>query len=165
MAWKPQSHVHLLCTFTGKWYGLQVLGEQQLSTWEMYCIFRELQLLQKFLGMYFYLYGELGSSVSIVSDYGQLRFDPCQRRKDFSSSLCPDRLWGPPSLLYNGYQGGGVLSPGIKHGRGMMLTTHSHLVPRSRWVGAISSLPPSAFMACSGTALALFLLVCPRHNM
>jgi hypothetical protein len=25
--------------------------------------------------------------------------------KDFSSNLCPDRLWGPPSLLYNGYRG------------------------------------------------------------
>jgi hypothetical protein len=23
----------------------------------------------------------------------------------FSSSHCPDRLWGPPSLLSNGYQG------------------------------------------------------------
>jgi hypothetical protein len=27
------------------------------------------------------------------------------RRKDFFSRLCPDRLWGPPSLLYNGYRG------------------------------------------------------------
>jgi hypothetical protein len=26
------------------------------------------------------------------------------RGKDFSSSLCSDRLWGPPSLLYNGYR-------------------------------------------------------------
>jgi hypothetical protein len=23
----------------------------------------------------------------------------------FSSPLCPDQLWGPPSLLFNGYQG------------------------------------------------------------
>jgi hypothetical protein len=25
--------------------------------------------------------------------------------KDFSSNLCPDQLWGPHSLLYNGYWG------------------------------------------------------------
>jgi hypothetical protein len=25
---------------------------------------------------------------------------------NFSSSLCPDRLWGPPSLLYNGHRVG-----------------------------------------------------------
>jgi hypothetical protein len=29
----------------------------------------------------------------------------------FSSARHPDRLWGPPSLLYNGYRG---LSPGVK---------------------------------------------------
>jgi hypothetical protein len=39
--------------------------------------------------------------------------------------LCPDQLWGPPSLLYNGYcWGGGVLSPGVRLGRGVTLTTH-----------------------------------------
>ena len=40
----------------------------------------------------------------------------------------PDRLWGPPSPLYNGYQ----VFPGGKGGRGMMLTTHPLLVPRLR---------------------------------
>jgi hypothetical protein len=33
------------------------------------------------------------------------RFDPRQKRQDIFFSLCPDRLWGPPSLLYNGYRG------------------------------------------------------------
>jgi hypothetical protein len=33
---------------------------------------------------------------------------------DFSSSLCPDRLWGPPSLLYSCTMGTGILSPGVK---------------------------------------------------
>jgi len=32
----------------------------------------------------------------------------------------PDRLWGPPSLLYNGYR----FFPGGKGGRGVTLTTH-----------------------------------------
>jgi hypothetical protein len=40
----------------------------------------------------------------------------------------PDRLRGPPSLLYNGYR----LFPGGKGGRGVMLTTHPLLVPRLR---------------------------------
>jgi hypothetical protein len=30
----------------------------------------------------------------------------------FSSPRCPDRLWGPPNLLSNGYRG--ALSPGVK---------------------------------------------------
>jgi len=35
-------------------------------------------------------------------------------------SACPDRPWGPPSLLYNGYR----VFPGGKVGRGVELTTH-----------------------------------------
>jgi hypothetical protein len=49
----------------------------------------------------------------------------------------------------------GVLSPGLKRGRGVTFTTHLHLVPRSRLSRSYSCSPPSAFMACSGTALAL----------
>jgi hypothetical protein len=50
-----------------------------------------------------------GSSVNIVSDYGldnraiEVRFPA--GAKDFFSSFCPHRLWGPPSLLYNWYRG------------------------------------------------------------
>jgi hypothetical protein len=36
-------------------------------------------------------------------------------------------------------------------GRGVMLTTHPHLVPRSRKRGATPPLTPSAYMAYSGT--------------
>jgi hypothetical protein len=40
--------------------------------------------------------------------------------------IYPDRLRGPPILLYNGYR----VLPGGKGGRGVMLTTHLLLVPR-----------------------------------
>ena len=39
----------------------------------------------------------------------------------------PDRPWGPPSFLYNGY----LVFPGGKGGRSVTLTTHPHPVPRS----------------------------------
>jgi hypothetical protein len=51
----------------------------------------------------------------------------------FSSPPHRDRLWGPPSLLSNGYQG--LLPWGVK------LTTHLYLVPKSRMRGAITPLP------------------------
>ena len=49
----------------------------------------------------------------------------------------PDRPWGPPSLLYNGYR----VSLGVKSGRGMTLTPHPLLVPWSRKGRAIPLLP------------------------
>jgi hypothetical protein len=61
------------------------------------------------------------------------------------STVRPDRLWGPPSLLFNGYRG--ILSPGVKPGRGVMLTTHPLLVPRLGMRGAI---PPVTQMRLYG---------------
>ena len=40
----------------------------------------------------------------------------------------PDRPWGPPSLLYNGYR----VFPGIESGRGVTLTPHPLLLPKSK---------------------------------
>jgi hypothetical protein len=53
--------------------------------------------------------GSRGSSGSIVSGYGlddrAIEVRSPAETKDFSPlPLCPDRLWGPPSLLYNGYR-------------------------------------------------------------
>jgi len=50
---------------------------------------------------------------------------------------CPDRPWGPPSLLYNEYR----VFPGVKSGRGVTLTPHPLLVPWSRKGRAIPLLP------------------------
>ena len=50
---------------------------------------------------------------------------------------CPDRPWGPPSLLYNGYW----VFPGVKSGWGVTLSSQALLVPWS-WKGrAIPLLP------------------------
>jgi hypothetical protein len=59
-------------------------------------------------------YSEPGSSVNMVSGYGlggralEVR-SPAKAKEFFLWPLCPDRLCGPPSLLYNGYRR--VLSP------------------------------------------------------
>jgi hypothetical protein len=43
----------------------------------------------------------------------------------------------------------------IKRSRGVTLTTHPHLVPRSIMSRSYTSSPPSAFVACSGTDFSL----------
>ena len=50
---------------------------------------------------------------------------------------CPDRPWGPPNLLYNGYR----VFPGVKSGRGVTLNPHALPVPRARKSRAIPLLP------------------------
>jgi len=50
---------------------------------------------------------------------------------------CPGRLWGQPSLLYNGYR----VFLGVKSGRDVTLSPHRLLVP---W-----STPPMGRMACT----------------
>jgi hypothetical protein len=52
--------------------------------------------------------------------------------------------WGPPSLPSNGYQG---LFPWGYSGRGAKLTTHLHLVPKSKNAWSYTSTPQYAFMA------------------
>jgi len=81
---------------------------------------------------------------------GRSSFDPRQRRKDFSSNLCIQTGSGPHPASCTVGTGGPF--PGAK----VTLTTHPYLVPRS-WMSrsyTSSPPPPSAFMACSGTALA-----------
>jgi hypothetical protein len=63
-----------------------------------------------------------------------------------SSSPSSDRLWEPPSFLYNGYR----FFPWGYSSWSVRLTTHLHRVPRSRMRGAILPLPQYAFKAwCS----------------
>jgi hypothetical protein len=65
----------------------------------------------------------------------------------FTSPCRSDRLWGLPNHLSNWYCG---LFPRRWSGRGVKLTTHLQLVPRSRKRGSIQPLPytpswPSAY--------------------
>jgi hypothetical protein len=59
----------------------------------------------------------------------------------------------------------GVLSQGVKRGRGVTLTTHPIYCRGREWVGAILPLPASAAMVCSGTALLYFCAVYPVHRV
>jgi hypothetical protein len=83
--------------------------------------------------MYFSDNRSRGSSVGIVSDYGlddrAIGVRSPAEAKDFSSILCVQTGSGahPASCT----MGTGVLSPGVNRGKGMWLTTHPHLVPRS----------------------------------
>jgi hypothetical protein len=104
---------------------------------------------------------ELGSSVSIVSDY---RLDdraigvrsPAEA-KDFSCSLCVNI--GSGAHLTSCTMGiGGPLPSG--KARPERDADHSpHLVPRSRMSRSYTSSPPSASMACRGTALAFLIRI------
>jgi hypothetical protein len=76
---------------------------------------------------------ELGSSVSTVSGYGlndrAIGIRSPAGTKDFSSTLVSRPALSPTQPPVQWVKG--VLSPGVKRGRGVMLTTHPHLVPRS----------------------------------
>ena len=61
----------------------------------------------------------LGSAVGIATGYG-LDGPGIESGGGDIFCTCPDRPWGPPSLLYNGY----LVFPGVKSGRGVMLTPH-----------------------------------------
>jgi hypothetical protein len=73
-----------------------------------------------------------GSSVGIATGYG-LDGPEIEPRWGVIFRTRSNRPWGPPSLLYNG-----------QSGRGVVLTTHSLLLPRSPMSRAIP-LPPLGF--------------------
>jgi hypothetical protein len=71
------------------------------------------------------------SSVCIATGYWlDGRCSDSGREKFFTSPCCPNCLWGPPNLMFNGYLG--LFFWGLKRQRGE--ADHSHLGPRSRMV-------------------------------
>jgi hypothetical protein len=139
----------LLHALTPKSKSYQSLRKQNLSDWQTDMI------SSLFLNFTHSEQGSRVSSGSTVSDYGLVdraigvRFPA--KAEDFSSSLCVQTGSGahPASCT----MGTGGPFPGEKRGRGVMLTTHPHLVPRSWMSRSYTPLPSSASMACRGTAL------------
>jgi hypothetical protein len=86
-----------------------------------------------------------GSSLSIVSNYGlddrAIGVRSSAGAKNFSCSLCVQT--GSEAHPASCTMGTGGPSPGAKRGLGVTLTTHPHLVPRSRSRSYTSS-PPQA---------------------
>jgi hypothetical protein len=83
----------------------------------------------------------------------RLRFDPRQGQRIFTLASVSRPVLGPTQPPVQWVPG--VLSPGVKRGRGVTLTTHPHLVPRSIMSRNYLALSTSAFLACSGTILVL----------
>jgi hypothetical protein len=77
--------------------------------------------------------------------------------------VSPEKLILVPDYINMGLY---IFITGLKRGRGLTLTTHPHLVPKSRMSRSYTLSPPSAFMACSGTALLyyIFKLKIRQHN-
>jgi hypothetical protein len=94
------------------------------------------------------------SSVSISSDYRlddrTIKVWSPAEAKDFSSSLCVQTSFEVHSVSYP------VIPesfPGVTRGRGVTLTTHPHLVPRSIMSRSYACSPPWRLMAFSETPL------------
>ena len=75
---------------------------------------------------------------------------------------CPDRPWGPTSLLYKGYR----VFPGVKSRRSVPLTPHPLLVPWS-WKGRAIPLlplwavrPAQSLRACTRVHFIFFSFTC-----
>jgi hypothetical protein len=94
------------------------------------------------LQMYICILGSRDSVVSIATGYGlddgRVRVQVPVGSTIFSSPRRLDRLWGPSSLLSNGYLG--ALSPGVKRPGGEA----DHSTPTN--AEFYTSTPPYAFM-------------------
>jgi hypothetical protein len=116
--------------------------------------------------MQYFLVVSMCSSISKVSDYGldDRGLIPGRGKGFFplASVFRPALRPAQPPVQWVP----GVLSPGVKRGRGVKLTTQPHLVPRSRMSRSYTSSPPSASMACSGTSLPFsYFLICIRYQV
>ena len=78
------------------------------------------------------------SAVGVATRYGLEGLGIESRWGGEIIRIRPDRPWGPPSLLYDGYR----VFPGGQIGRGVALTTHPHLVPRLKEEYSYTSAPP-----------------------
>jgi hypothetical protein len=82
--------------------------------------------------------------VIVVSGYGlddrAIEVRSLAEGKDFSSIVCVQIGSGAHPAFCT--MGTGVHSPGLKRGRGVTLTTHPHLLPKSRMSRSYMCSPP-----------------------
>jgi hypothetical protein len=84
----------------------------------------------------------LGSSVGIATDYG-LDDTGIESRWGEIFRTCPERPWGPPSLLYNGYR----VFPG---GKVRLGHAADHSPPSNATVMEIRAIPLPTLWATTG---------------
>jgi hypothetical protein len=85
---------------------------------------------------------------------GRSRIDPRQGQRIFPLASMSRPALGPTQPPVQWVPG--VLSPGVKRGRGVTLTTHPYLVPVTWMSRSYTFSPQGASVACSGTALDFF---------
>jgi hypothetical protein len=105
------------------------------------------------------------SSVSIVSDYTgwTTGVRSPAGAEDFSSSSVSRPALGPTQPPVQWVPG--IFSPGVNAAGAWCWPLTSIYCRGREWVGAIHPLPPSAFTACSGTALPLLeICTCLIYN-
>jgi hypothetical protein len=86
-----------------------------------------------------------------LNTVGRPGFDLRQRQRIFPLTSSSRPALGPTQPPVQWVSG--ALSPGVKRGRGVMLTAHPLLVPRLRKNRSCTSSPPSTFVAFSGTSV------------
>jgi hypothetical protein len=104
------------------------------------------------LDIFYYLleyYWSRDSAVGIATGYGLDDWGVGTRipvgSRIFSSPRRPDRLWGPPNLISNGYRGGGAISSGLKRtGREADHSRPASAEVKKMWI--YTSTPPYALM-------------------
>jgi hypothetical protein len=103
------------------------------SVWRLWCgVLQMVKIWERTAWYQYCTYLGAGSSVSIVPGYWlddrAIEVRSPAKAKDFSSNLCVQT--GSEARPASCTMGTGVLSPDVKRGRDVTLTSHPHLVPR-----------------------------------
>jgi hypothetical protein len=121
-------------------------SQRTKDTTQKYCVYRSehiFTLLFVYLNVYFVTGAAIAQAVQCLTTgwtIGRSRFDPRQGHRIFLLALASRPALGPTQPHIRWVPG--VLSPGVKRGRGVTLTTHPHLVPRLRMSRSYTSSPP-----------------------